>query len=265
MASSSTSQSAFSVSLMSSSWAIASQSRELIKDLEAIQDFPRLQNVSGLSGFLSLISSIGGSFQWQEDPLTAYLCTGRLKEASPGVVPCHDERLQCCQDGAPQQSPAGPPGPGSRHLSAMNCLRLALGRPLVPFTHRKCFWGLHNSSHPGPSKRLVAAKFAWKGMAKDIMARSQHCQDFAFRKVIAHAQAAVHPIVVTERQFSHIHVDPVGPVPTTGDGHTPLVRSTTASSCRGPSSETGYHDSGFLLPLTGALSVCLWAIRCASF
>jgi hypothetical protein len=43
---------------MSSSWAFAFQSRELIKGLEAIQDFPRLQDVSGLSGFLGLISSV---------------------------------------------------------------------------------------------------------------------------------------------------------------------------------------------------------------
>jgi cleavage and polyadenylation specificity factor subunit 1 len=94
--------------------------------------------------------------------------------------------------------------------SSLQCLQVRMGsqllwcdvsrgppRPLVPQSFRKVvFEALHSIAHPGilASKRLISARFVWKGMAKDITAWCRDCQDCARSKVTAHARAAVQPI-----------------------------------------------------------------------
>ncbi len=93
-------------------------------------------------------------------------------------------------------------------------------RPLAPLSFRKVvFKALHNIGHPGvlPSKQLISTRFVWKGMVKDITAWCRDCQDCAPSKMTAHARMAVQPIEIPSRRFSHIHVDLVGPLPTSKD------------------------------------------------
>jgi hypothetical protein len=83
-------------------------------------------------------------------------------------------------------------------------------------------------------------------MAWDITAWCQDCQDCVRSKVTAHAWTAVQPIKFPDRRFSHVHLDLVGTLPTTGSGYIHLftmvdrstrwaeavpVKSTSASSC----------------------------------
>ncbi len=56
-------------------------------------------------------------------------------------------------------------------------------------------------------------------MAADVVAWTKDCQQCQRGKVTAQPAAAVEPIPVPARGFSHIHVDLVGPLPTSAEGH----------------------------------------------
>jgi transposase InsO family protein len=99
-------------------------------------------------------------------------------------------------------------------------------RPVVPIIHRRAvFTALHGIAHPGilASKRLIAARFVWPAMARDITSWCRDCQHCARSKVQAHSHTAVQPIPVPGRRFAHIHVDLVGPLPTMTEGYNHLL------------------------------------------
>jgi Integrase core domain/Integrase zinc binding domain len=87
------------------------------------------------------------------------------------------------------------------------------------------FAALHNIAHPGirASKRLLAARFVWPHMATDVAEMCRACQDCGRSKVHSQAAAGVQPIPVPARQFSHLHVDLVGPLPASKAGNTYLM------------------------------------------
>jgi hypothetical protein len=93
-ASCSTSPSALSASQRSSSWGIGFR-REgpLIKQLEAIQVFPRPLDVKGLQGFLSLINFHRIYPSSSNDPPTGHGGTARRQELSSGLVLFHGGRF----------------------------------------------------------------------------------------------------------------------------------------------------------------------------
>ena len=90
-------------------------------------------------------------------------------------------------------------------------------RPLVPLTlRRRVFDALHAVTHPGvrASRRLLSSRFVWQFMAKDITSWSRSCLDCQRNKIQTHVHVPVQPIPVPSRRFSHLHVDLVGPLPT---------------------------------------------------
>jgi transposase InsO family protein len=85
-------------------------------------------------------------------------------------------------------------------------------RPAVPACHRRqVFAAIHEVAHTGvrATRCLIARRFAW----------TKDCQQCQRGKVTAQPAAAVEPIPVPTRWFSHIHVDLVGPMPTSAAGH----------------------------------------------
>jgi hypothetical protein len=94
-------------------------------------------------------------------------------------------------------------------------------RPLVPACHRRqVFAALHGVAHPGirASRRLISHRFLWKGMRTDIANWCRDCQACQRSKTTRQPAAAVQPIPVPSRRFSHVHVDLVGPLPTSAEG-----------------------------------------------
>jgi transposase InsO family protein len=94
-------------------------------------------------------------------------------------------------------------------------------RPLVPACHRQqVFAALHGVAHPGirASRRLISHRFLWKGMRTDIANWCRDCQACQRSKTTRQPAAAVQPIPVPSRRFSHTHVDLVGPLPTSAEG-----------------------------------------------
>ncbi|KAJ8389881.1 hypothetical protein AAFF_G00113500 [Aldrovandia affinis] len=89
-------------------------------------------------------------------------------------------------------------------------------RPVVPVSWRRpVFEAVHGLSHPGrkPSVRLVAAKFVWHGLRKDVKAWVDTCTACQRAKVHRHIKAPLERFSVPERRFDHVNVDLVGPLP----------------------------------------------------
>lgn len=106
-------------------------------------------------------------------------------------------------------------------------------RPLLPPVYRKQLFSLiHGLAHPGirATKRLVAARAVWRRMASDVTAWCRDCQDCQRAKVTRQPHAPVQPIEVPTRRFSHVHVDIVGPLPTSAAGHSHIFTMIDRSS-----------------------------------
>ena len=92
-------------------------------------------------------------------------------------------------------------------------------RPLVPKSHRRAiFTAVHGLAHPGirATRRLITSRWLWKGMSTDIAAWCRDCQHCQRGKVTRQYTAPLQPIAIPSRRFSHIHVDLVGPLPSSG-------------------------------------------------
>jgi RNase H-like domain found in reverse transcriptase/Reverse transcriptase (RNA-dependent DNA polymerase)/Integrase zinc binding domain/Integrase core domain len=99
-------------------------------------------------------------------------------------------------------------------------------RPLVPNSFRQAvFQSVHQLAHPGTraTRRMVSTRFVWRGMAADIAAWCRDCQGCARGKILTHVKSPVQKIPVPAARFSHVHVDIVGPLPTSAEGHTHLL------------------------------------------
>ena len=122
-------------------------------------------------------------------------------------------------------------------------------RPLVPVSwQKKVFQSVHSLAHPGirASRRLITARFVWKGVAADVGRWCRECLPCQRAKITTHNTAPVQPIPVPSQRFSHIHVDLVGPLQVSSGGHSHVMTiidrstrwvevvpltSTTATAC----------------------------------
>jgi transposase InsO family protein len=106
-------------------------------------------------------------------------------------------------------------------------------RPLVPAAFRRqIFNAVHDLAHPGAraTRHLVSSRFVWPGLASDI---SQWCKDCQFcqrAKPSPRPKSAVQPIAVPIQRFSHVHVDLVGPLPSSADGFAYLLTAIDRST-----------------------------------
>ena len=89
-------------------------------------------------------------------------------------------------------------------------------RPLVPVSFcRQAFDVLHNLSHPGvrPTRRLVSRAFVWSGLSKDVSDWARGCMHCHWSMVQQHVHSSVPHIPVPAKRLSHIHMDFIGPLP----------------------------------------------------
>lgn len=89
-------------------------------------------------------------------------------------------------------------------------------RPVVPQPwRREVFDMIHNLSHPGirASRKLVASKFVWHGMSKQVGEWSRTCIRCQQAKVATHVKSPLAKFEVPLRRFDHINIDLVGPLP----------------------------------------------------
>ncbi|GFS45527.1 transposon Ty3-I Gag-Pol polyprotein [Trichonephila inaurata madagascariensis] len=98
-------------------------------------------------------------------------------------------------------------------------------RPYVPEELRfEVFRSLHNLSHPGirATKLLIQDRFVWPSMLKDIAKWTRCCIPCQRSKVQRLTVSPIQPFAPTVERFQHVHVDLVGPFPSS-DGFTFLL------------------------------------------
>ena len=98
-------------------------------------------------------------------------------------------------------------------------------RPLVPLQWRRTvFDSLHNLSHPGilATQKLVTSRFVWPGINADVRRWTRSCIQCQKAKVQRHSATALSPFRTPDARFDFIHVDLVGPLPTSR-GYTYLL------------------------------------------
>ncbi len=67
-------------------------------------------------------------------------------------------------------------------------------------------------------RRLVSSRFVWHGCASDVAGWCRDCRTCQRVKVTLQPAAATQSIPVPEQRFTHLHVDLVGPLPTSAEG-----------------------------------------------
>ena len=74
---------------------------------------------------------------------------------------------------------------------------------------------IYGVSHPGvrASRKLISSRFVWPGMSRDVGLWTKSCIPCQKSKISTHIHSTVPSIPVPTRRFSPVHVDIVGPMP----------------------------------------------------
>lgn len=89
-------------------------------------------------------------------------------------------------------------------------------RPVVPSSwRRRVFETVHGLSHPSirATRKMVAEKFVWHGINKDVSAWAKTCISCQTSKVHKHVKSPLSTFSVPHRRFHHVNIDLVGPLP----------------------------------------------------
>lgn len=92
-------------------------------------------------------------------------------------------------------------------------------RPILPRQWRKpAFDLIHGLAHPGIrlSKRMMAERFVWHGLHRDVGLWAKTCISCQKAKVQKHTSAALQEFALPKQRFRDIHIDIVGPLPESG-------------------------------------------------
>ena len=89
-------------------------------------------------------------------------------------------------------------------------------QPVVPASwQHPVFEAIHNLSHLGirTTCRLVSKKFVWRGMTKQVKVWTKECLACQRSKIQRHTWAPLAQFEAPAKRFNQIHVDLVGPLP----------------------------------------------------
>ena len=90
-------------------------------------------------------------------------------------------------------------------------------RPYIPKPFRRSvFDAIHGISHPGikATRRLLSERYVWPGLNQDVARWTRSCNACQRSKIQRHAHSPVAACTPPKKRFETIHVDLVGPLPT---------------------------------------------------
>ena len=93
-------------------------------------------------------------------------------------------------------------------------------RPFVPNSLREnIFHMIHSLSHPGirSTRKKISKRYFWPSMNFDINTWSRSCPKCQKEKVNRHVKSPIDNIQIPPNRFQHIHMDLVGPLPTSNN------------------------------------------------
>ena len=109
----------------------------------------------------------------------------------------------------------------------------SLPRPLLPLAfHMAAFTAVHSLAHPGirATQRLMSSRWLWAGRAADTSRWCRDCQRCQMAKVTKQPRAAVQPLAIPARRFTHLHLNLVGPLPRSAEGYNHILTIVDRSS-----------------------------------
>ena len=89
-------------------------------------------------------------------------------------------------------------------------------RPYVPSKLRRAiFDSLHCVAHSGirATQKLIATRYIWPSINKDVRQRAQSCLQCQRTKVHQHTITPLGTFATPDARFDHVHIDIVGPLP----------------------------------------------------
>uniref|UniRef100_A0A5S6Q1K7 RNA-directed DNA polymerase n=1 Tax=Trichuris muris TaxID=70415 RepID=A0A5S6Q1K7_TRIMR len=89
-------------------------------------------------------------------------------------------------------------------------------RPYLPFSFRRqVFNALHSLSHPSirATQKLITNHYVWPGVNKDVRLWARQCLICQRTKIQRHVKTPPKLFAIPESRFDHVHVDIVGPLP----------------------------------------------------
>ncbi|KAG6458786.1 hypothetical protein O3G_MSEX011059 [Manduca sexta] len=98
-------------------------------------------------------------------------------------------------------------------------------RPYLPNDfHRPAFNAVHNISHPGirATRKLMQTRYFWPSMNADIGLWAKSCTECQQSKIQRHTHSDIAHFPPSDR-FQHLHIDIVGPLPTSVQRHRYLL------------------------------------------
>ncbi|CAH4030673.1 unnamed protein product [Pieris brassicae] len=83
---------------------------------------------------------------------------------------------------------------------------------------------VHDTSHPGirATRKLVSQRFFWPGLNRDVGQWARKCIQCQRSKISRHTVSELQKFPEANR-LSHVHIDIVGPLPTTEHGYRYLI------------------------------------------
>lgn len=99
-------------------------------------------------------------------------------------------------------------------------------RPYIPEALRyNAFNAVHGLSHPGirSTRKMMRERFFWPSLNTDVGRWAKACIACQKAKVQRHTNSAIATFPPTAERFSHVHVDIVGPLPTSPQDYRYLV------------------------------------------
>ena len=181
----------------------------LLEKVRAIRDFPRPSTVKGIQEFLVMINFYHRFVPHVAEifvPMHAALA-GRKRLVSLVWTPEMENAFTASKNAL-----------ADAQLNDVTFVRHIHGcsTPVVPaLFRRRVFDTVHGLSHPGirTTQRLLTSKFVWPRIAADAASWARACIPCQQSKVNRHIRAPVANFRPPSRRFSRVHVDVVGPLP----------------------------------------------------
>lgn len=106
--------------------------------------------------------------------------------------------------------------PGSKNNIYCDISQEGKIRPFIPVAFRQqAFDSIHGLSHPGiqATTKLLTDRFVWPAMKRDCKQMVNRCLACQRSKIHRHNKATIGHINTPDERFAHVHIDIVGPLP----------------------------------------------------
>ena len=185
----------------------------------------RLRHLSFIAEFTSDIRHVPGDSNPLADALSRVSSVSQETPQRPGAID-FDDLAAAQRDNSELQALSLTKIVLPLSSSPVHCdTSTGTARPWLPPAYRRTvFDNLHSLHHPGirATQKLVRHRYIWPGMNKDVRSWARECPQCQRCKIQRHTRSPIAPISTPDERFAHVHIDLVGPLPSS-QGYTHLL------------------------------------------